>query len=108
MSIEEEASYSTPGIREETTPTLNTSPPPVTDIATSGPSTRSPGTENTEHLRTEAIAVEHAAVGCTRLSDVEVLSSTSRTPVLDNFLSIGMPLQSRPSSYLSVRIFTRI
>ena len=94
--MEEEASYSTLGIREETTPTLNTSPPPFTNVATGGPSTRSPGTEDIEHRRTEAIAVEHAAVGRTPLSDVEALASTSRTLVLDDFLSIGMqsPLDS--------------
>ena len=46
--MEEEASYSTLGIREETTVTLDTpqllSPSPVTD----GPPTRSLCTENTE------------------------------------------------------------
>ena len=102
LSMEEEASYSTLGIREENTPTLNTSPPPFTDVATGGPSTRSPGTEHIEH-RTEAIVVEHTVVGHTPLSDVEVLSSTSRTPVLDDFIPIGMPLHlTYRSLYLSV------
>ena len=94
--MEEEASYSTLGIREENTPTLNMSPLPVTDVSTGGPSTRSPGTEHIEYRRTEAIAVEHAAVGHTSLSDIEVISSTSRPPVLDDFIPIGMwsPLDS--------------
>ena len=98
--MEEEASYSTLGIREETTPTLNTSPPPV---ATGGPSTCSPGTEHIEHRRTEAIAEEHATVARIPLSDVEALSSTSRTPVLDDFIAIGMPLPFDLSISLSER-----
>ena len=107
--MEEEASYSTLRIREETTPTLNTSPPPVTDVATGGPSTRSPGTEHIEHRRTEAIAIEQSAVGRTPLSDVEALSSTPRTPILDDFTPIGMPLPFDLSISLSERAsFTRI
>ena len=107
--MEEEASYSTLGVREETTPTLNTSPPPFTDVATGGPSTHSPGTEHIEHRRTEAFAVEHAAVGRTPLSDVEALSSTSRTLVHDDFIPIGMPLPFDLSISLSERAsFTRI
>ena len=101
--MEEEASYSTLGIREENTPTLNTPPLPVTDVATGGPSTRSLGTEHIEHCPTETIAVEHAVVGHTPLSDVEVLSSNSRTPVLDDFIPIGMPLHlTYRSLYLSM------
>ena len=107
--MEEEASYSALGIREESTPTLNTSPPPVTDVATGGPSARSPGTEHIEHRRTEAIAAEHTVVGHTPWSDVEILSSTSRILVLDNFLSIGMPLPLDSPTALSERpSFTRI
>ena len=107
--MEEEASYSALGIREESTPTLNTSPPPATDVATGGPSTRSPGAEHIEHRRTEAIAAEHTVVGHTPLSDVEALSSTSRTPVLDDFTPIGMPLPLDSSISLSERAsFTRI
>ena len=105
----EEVSYSTLGIRDETTPTLNTSPPPVTDVATGGPSTRSPGTEHIEHRPTEAIAVEHAAVDRTPSSDVEALSSISRTPVLDDSVPIGMPLPFDLSISPSERAsFTRI
>ena len=107
--MEEEASYTTRGIREETTPTLNASPPPVTDVATGGPSTRSPGTEHIEHRRTQVIAVEHTVVDHTPLSDVEALSSTSHTPVLDDFTPIGMPLPFDLSISLSERAsFTRI
>ena len=100
LNIEEEASYSTLGIREETTPTLNMSPLPVADVATGGPSAHSPGTEHIKHRRTEAIAVEHATVGRIPLGDVEALSSTSRTPNLDNFIPIGM--QSLLTFYLSI------
>ena len=107
--MEEEASYSTLVIRKETTPALDTSPPPVTDVATGGPSTRSPGTEHIEHRPPETIAVEHTTVGHIPLSDVEALSSTSRTLVLDDFIPIGMPLPFDLSISLSERAsFTRI
>ena len=101
--MEEKTSYTTLRIREETTPTLNTSPPPVTDVSTGGPSTRSPGTDHIEHRRTEAIAAEHIVVGHTPLSDVGVLSPPSRSPVLDDFLPIGMPLPLDSSISLSER-----
>ena len=71
--MEEEASYSTLRIREETTPTLDTaqppSPSPVTDVVTNGLSTRSIGTENIEHHPLDAIGVEHTAVGHTPSGD---------------------------------------
>ena len=93
--MEEEASYSTLGIREETTPTLDTprlpSPSPVTDVVTNGLSTRFIGTEDIEHHPLDAIGVEHTAVCHTPSGDIEIPSSPSATPVLDDFLPIGMP-----------------
>ena len=77
------------------------SPPPVTDIVTDGPSTRSLGTEHIEHRPPDAIVVEHTAVGHTPSSDVEVPSSPSPTPVLDDFLPIGMLLPLDSSVALS-------
>ena len=104
--MEEEASYSTLGIREETMPTLDThqppSPSPVTDVVTDGLSTRrSLGTENIEHHPLDAMGVEHTAVGHTPSGDIEIPSSASATPVLDDFLSIGMPLPLGSSDVLS-------
>ena len=67
--MEEEASYFTLRIREETMPTLDTpqppSPSPAADVVTDGPSTRSLGTEDIEHHPLDAIDVEHTAVGHT-------------------------------------------
>ena len=103
--MEEEASYSTLGIREETMPTLDThqppSPSPAADVVTNGLSTRSLGTENIEHHPLDAIGVEHTAVGHTPSGDIEIPSSPSATPVLDDFLSIGTPLPLGSSDVLS-------
>ena len=103
--MEEEASYSTLGIREETTPTLDTprlpSPSPVTDVVTDSPSARSLGAKNIEHHPPDAIVVDHTAVGHTPSSDIEIPSSPSAIPVLNDFLPIGMPLSLGSSVVLS-------
>ena len=106
FSMKEEASYSTLGNREEATPNLDTPhlplPSLVTNVATDdGPPTCSLGTENIEHRPPDAIVVEHTAVGHTPSSDIETLSLPSATPVLDNFLPIGMPLALGSSVVLS-------
>ena len=105
--MEEEASYSTLGIREETTPTLP-SPSSVTNVATDGPSTRSLGTENIEHHPPDAIVVEHTAVGHTPSGDMEIPSSPSATPAFNDFLSIGMPLPLGSSAVLSEPALTSL
>ena len=94
--MEEEASFSALGIREETTPTLDTpqvpSPSPATDVVTDGPPMRSLGTENIAQRTPDSIVVELTAVGHTPSSDVDIPSSPSATPVLNDCLPIGMLL----------------
>ena len=82
MSIEEDASYSTLGVREEIMATADLLPQlfplsPVTDAAIDDLSTHPLGTKNVEHHPPDDIAVEHSAVSHTSLSDVEVPSSPS-------------------------------
>ena len=93
MSLEE--------VREEITATADIPPPPQsstlsrgTDVAIDDPSTCSFGTEHIEQRPPDAIVGEHSAVSHAPSSDVKVPSSP--TPVLRNFLSIGMllPLNS--------------
>ena len=89
MSMEE--------VREEITATADIPPPPqlstlsrVTDVAIDDPSKRSLGTEHIEQRPPDAVVGEHSAFSHAPSSDVEVHSSA--TPVLGNFLSIGMLL----------------
>ena len=100
--MEDRATYST---REETTPSLDTpqppSPSPVPDVGTDDPSTRSLGTENIDNHPTDTIGLEYTTVGLTPSSDIEIPSSPSATPVLDEFLPIGMPLPLDSSAVLS-------
>lgn len=101
--MKEDASYSTSvtQIHEDITATTDflasqLPSPPVTDLAIDGLSTFSLSTELMGHRSPDVIVVEHTAVGHTPLSDVEIPFSSSPTPVLKDFLPIGMllPLDS--------------
>ena len=91
MSMEEDASYSASGVREEIMataiipPQLST-PSPVTEVAIDDFSTCSLGTEHMEHRSPDAIVVEHSAFSHTPSIDVQLPSS----PTLG--LPIGMLL----------------
>ena len=65
-------------------------------MAIDGLSTRSICTEHIQHRPLDSIVVEHTSVGQTLSSDGEVPTSRSRTPVLVDFIPIGMllPLDS--------------
>ena len=80
MRTEEDASHSTLRVREEITATADipsqlSLQSPVTAI--DGFSTRSLGTEHTEHRPPDAIVVDRSAVRQTPLSDVQVPSSST-------------------------------
>lgn len=93
LSMEEDASCSPSGIREDIKATADIplqqpSPRPISDRVTDGPSTLSLGTE---HNPPDAIAAEHTAICHTSSSEIEAPSSPSpSTPVLNDFLPIGM------------------
>ena len=81
--------------------TADIPPPPqlstlsrVTDVAIDEPSKRSLGTEHVEQCPRDAFVGEHPAVSHAPSGDVEV--PLAPTPVLGNFLPIGMllPLNS--------------
>ena len=102
MSIED--------VREEITATADIPPPPqlstlsrVTDVAIDDPSQRSLGTDHIEQRPPDAIVGEHSAVSYAPSSDVEVPSSP--TPVLGNFLPIGMLLPLNSAVALSEHTF---
>ena len=70
-------------------------------MAIDGLSTRSICTEHIEHRPPDSIVVEHTSVGQTLSSDVEVPTSRSRTPVLNDFLPVGTLLPLDPPVTLS-------
>lgn len=95
VSMEEDSSCSTFGIREEITtssdlPPQLLSPPPVADVVIDDPSTRSLGSEHIEHHYLDAIVLENSAVSHTPSSNVEVLSS----PTLGLLIGMLFPLNS--------------
>ena len=99
-------------VREEITATADIPPPPqpstlsrVTDVAIDDLSKRSLGTEHIEQCSPDTIVGEHPAVSHAPSSDVEVPSSP--TPVLGNFLSIGMLLPLNSAVALSEHTFFR-
>ena len=99
-------------VREEITATAHIPPPPqlstlsrVTDVAIDDLSKRSLGTEHIEQRSPDTIVGEHPAVSHGPSSDVEVPSSP--TPVLGNFLSIGMLLPLNSAVALSEHTFFR-
>ena len=114
LSMEEEASYFPPAIREDITPAAGLppqlpSPSPVVDAVDEVPSTRSLSTEHIEHRPPDAKLVDHTAVGHTPSRDVEVPSSPPPVPVLIYSPAIGMLLLLDSSVALSERAsFTRI
>ena len=82
-------------VREEITATADILPQlstlsRVTDIAIDDPSKPSLSTEHIEYCTPDAIVGEHSAVGHTRSSDVQVLSS----PTLGLLVGMLLPLNS--------------
>ena len=97
MSIEEDTSYSTFGVRKEIMATTDIPPQlsplsPVTDVAIDDLSTRSLGTEHIDHRPPDVNVVEHSAFSHTPSSDVEVSSS----PTLGLPIGMLLPLNSTP------------
>ena len=104
--MEEDASDPPLAIRKGVTATPDIlprlpSPPPGSEIAIDGLSTRSLCTEHIEYCPPDSIVVEHTSVGQTLSSDVEVPTSRSRTPVLNDFLPVGTLLPLDPAVTLS-------
>ena len=99
MSVEQNASCSTSATHENITAGISPQLSPVADMVIADLLTRP--------LRTDHDA-EHNVVGHTSSSGVEVLSSSSPTPVLDDFLPNGALLLLGSSvAYLSPLFFAR-
>ena len=108
LSMEEEASYFPPAIREDITPAAGLppqlpSPSPVVDAVNEGPSARSLSTEHIEHRPPDAKLVDRTTVDHTPSRDVEASSSPAPTPVVNDSPPIGMLLPLDSSVALSER-----
>ena len=106
--MEEDASHSALGDREEITATAVIPPQlsplsPVTDVAIGDHSTSSLGIEHIDHRPPDAIVIEHSAVSHAPSSDAEV--SSSSTPVLSNLFPMGMLLPLNSAAALSEHTF---
>ena len=105
--MEEDASHSALGDREEITATADIPPQlsplsPVTDVAIGDPSTSSLGTEHIDHRLPDAIVIEHSAVSHAPSSDAEVSSSPT---LLSNLFPMGMLLPLNSAATLSEHTF---